>query len=127
MKKLLLFLIVGILFANDYKSYKIVEMINEMSQKKVNFLSIPEYNIFPVNIDNKTKIQQYIQEQTASIDLRAIAEKRAFINNKWYKEGDKMQNLIISKITNNCVSFISENINKNFDICLSFNLIKVSK
>ena len=127
MKKFLLILIGGILLAKSYQSYKIIELINEIEHKKTRFLPLINYNLFPLNIDNKTKIQQYIKEQAAIIDLRAIVGKKAYINNKWYKKGDKMQNLLINKVTNNCVFFVSEDINKTFNVCLSPDLIKVEK
>jgi len=127
MKKLLLIVIGIVLFANSYKSYKIIELINEIEHKKTKFLPLIDYNVFPINIDNKLKIQQYIKEQSSTIDLRAIVSKKAYINNKWYKKGDKMQNLLIDKVTNNCVFFVSEDINKTFNVCLSPDLIKVEK
>jgi len=126
MKKLLLFIGVFLL-ANNYQSYKIIELLQEMKHKKIKFLPIPEYNIFPIHIDNKVKIQQYIKEQSSTIDLRAIAGKRVYINGKWYKEGDKLNNILISKVTDSCVYFVSEDINKKFNICLSPNLVKVGK
>ena len=127
MKKFLLILIGYILLAKSYQSYKIIELINEIEHKKTRFLPLINYNVFPINIDNKIKIQQYIKQQAAVIDLRVISNGRAYINNKWYKKGDKMQNLLIDKITNNCVFFVSEDINKKFNVCLSPDLIKVGK
>jgi len=127
MKKFLLILIGYILLAKSYQSYKIIELINEIEHKKTRFLPLINYNVFPINIDNKIKIQQYIKQQAAVIDLRVISNGRAYINNKWYKKGDKMQNLLIAKITNNCVFFVSEDINKKFNVCLSPDLIKVGK
>ena len=126
-KYFLLFMSIFLYAGNTYKTHKIIELINEMEHRKMKFLPLIDYNVFPVNIDNKVKIQQYIKEQSATIDVRAIGNKQAYINNKWYKEGDKMQNLVILKITNNCVYFLSEEINKKFHICISPNLIKVVK
>jgi len=57
----------------------------------------------------------------------AILGKEAYINGRWYKEGDKMQNMKILKITHNCVVFSSEDVDKNFKRCLVSNLIKVDK
>jgi len=127
MRKYLLIFISIFLYANTYKSHKVIELINEIEHKKVKFIPLIDYNIFPVDIDNKVKIQQYIKEQSATIDLRAIGNKIAFINNKWYKEGEKMGNIIIKKISNNCVYFLSKDINKQFYICISPNLVKVNK
>jgi len=127
MKKYFFFFMSIILYANTYKSHKVIELINEIEHKRVRFFPLIDYNVFPVNIDNKVKIQQYIKEQSATIDLRAIGNKKAYINNKWYKEGDKMGNIIIEEITDNCVYFLSKEINKKFYICISPNLIKVKK
>ena len=128
MKKLILFVLIsGLIFASEYQTYKLIEFIKEMQHKKVKFLPIPDYNIFPVNIDNKVKIQQFIKAQSATIKLMAILGKEAYINGRWYKEGDKMQNMKILKITHNCVVFSSEDVDKNFKRCLVSNLIKVDK
>lgn len=128
MKKVFIIFLGVFLFANNYKLYKISQMLDEMKQKKVKFLPIGFYNIFPVNIDKQIDIKQYIKQKNITIDLRAISGDSAFINNKWYKKGDMIQNLIIDKITNNCVYFVSKDIkNKSFNVCLSSNLIKVSK
>jgi len=127
MRKYLLIFISIFLYANTYKSHKVIELINEIEHKKVKFIPLIDYNIFPVDIDNKVKIQQYIKEQSEAIDVRAIGNKMAYINNKWYKEGEKMGNIIIKKISNNCVYFLSKDINKQFYICISPNLVKVNK
>jgi len=86
-----------------------------------------DYNIFPVNIDNKVKIQQYIKAQSESIKLSAIAGDRAYINGKWYKIHDNIGNLVIENISNGCVFFLSKDIEKKFKVCLVSNLIKVGK
>ena len=128
MRKFLIIFVGIFLFADNYKLYKVLQMLNEMKQKEVKFLPIGFYNIFPINIDKQIDIKQYIKQKNITIDLRAISGKRAFINNKWYKQGDMIQNLIIDKITDNCVYFVSKDIkNKSFNVCLSSNLIKVSK
>lgn len=128
MKKLIYILMITFLFADNYKLFKIEKMINEMKQKEVKFLPIGFYNVFPINIDRSMDIKQYIKKQNITIDLKAISANRVFINGKWYKKGDKIQNLIIDKITNNCVYFVSKVINNaQFSVCISPNIIKVSK
>jgi len=127
MKKLFLIFISMCLFANEYRAYKMIEMLNEIEHKKVKFLSLIDYNVFPIHIDNTVKIKQFIKAQTAVIDLRAISGNEAYINGKWHKKGDKIGNVVINKIINNCVWFNSENVNKPFKICLSPDLIRVNK
>jgi len=127
MRKYILLLAAVFLFGENYKIYKVIELLHEMEQKKIKFLPLKDYNVFPIHIDNKIKIKQYVKAQASDIKLKAISGKEVYINNKWYKEGEKMQNLTILKITKNCVFFISDNLSKKFSICLSPNLIKVDK
>jgi len=127
MKKLFLVFLSVFLFANSYKTYKIIEMLHNIEQRKIKFLPLVDYNIFPIHIDNTVKIKQFIKAQTAVIDLRAVSGNEAYINGKWHKKGDKIGNVVVKRIINNCVWFNSENVNKPFKICLSPNLIKVNK
>ena len=123
----LIILFIGIILYGNYKTNKIIEMIKEMESKKIEFLPIGLYNIFPINIDEQVDIKQYVKKQALIINLKAIVGEKAYINGRWYKKGDRIQNLIIEKITNNCVFFKSIEINKTFNICLSPNIVKVVK
>ena len=132
MKKIILLMLFVFLNANvNYKVHKTIQLLNDfVSNKHSKFLPIGFYNIFPVNIDQKVDLNTYLKKQSLVINLRAIGNNSAFINNKWYKTGDKLQNLIIYKITKKCVYFKTTNVNiskKIFSVCITPNLIKVEK
>ena len=126
MKKFLMLLICVVLYGN-YKTNKIIEMIKEMENKDIKVLPIGFYNVFPINIDKQIDIKKYVEQQSLIINLKAIAGNKAYINNRWYKKGDRIQNLIIEKVTNRCVFFKSMEVNRSFKICLSPNIVKVSR
>ena len=131
MKKIIIFLICIYLNAGvNYKIHKTIELLNEFPSKHINFIPIDFYNIFPVNIDKPMDLNTYLQKQSLVINLKAIGNGGAFINGKWYKKGDKIQNLMISKITSRCVVFRASHTNiakKTFSVCITPNLIKVGR
>ena len=133
MKKIILITLFVFLNASalNYKLHKIIQSLHNFpSKKEMKFLPIKPYNIFPVNIDQKINLKTYLKKQALIINLKAISGKRAYINNKWYKQGSKIQDLIVYKITNSCVFFKTSNksiLTKIFVRCISPNLIKVEK
>ena len=133
MKKIILILLFIFLDANNinYKIHRIIQSLNNFPSKKdVKFLPIKSYNVFPVNIDQRINLKAYLKKQALIIKLKAISGKKAYVNNKWYKEGSKIQNVIVYKITDSCVFFKTANKNiltKVFVRCITPNLIKVEK
>lgn len=132
MKKIILFIVFIYLNAGmvNYKIHKTIQLLNTFSYKHTNFLPLGLYNIFPVHIDKKVDLNEYLQKQSLVINLKAIGNNIAFINGKWYKKRDKFQNFEIYKITKRCVFFKTSNTNfikKSFSVCITPNLIKVVK
>ena len=132
MKKIILLTVFIFLNANvNYKIHKTIQLLNDfVFNKQSRFLPIVFYNIFPVNIDQKVDLNTYLKKQSLVINVRAIGNQSAFINGKWYKKGDKLQNFEVYQITNRCVFFKTYNKNiakKIFSVCITPNLIKVEK
>lgn len=132
MKKIVIFLIFIYLNAGvNYKIHKTIQFLNDFSLMRPHFLPIEVYNVFPFVIKSKKiDLKTYFKKQSFVINVKAIANERAFINNKWYKKGDKIQNFIIYKITANCVFFKTLNVNiskKTFSMCITPNVIEVVK
>ena len=67
----------------------------------------------PFKRSNTTSDIKKVVSNTLTLDenpkfvLKAIFNKKAFINSMWYEKGDKIDNVIVQKITENSV-FIKE-------------------
>lgn len=98
MKKLII-LIAVVCFANDIK--EILEMINLLHTQKYEYKPITHlYNPFvdkkiKNKIVNNTKFQYNIHNNTnikKTYNLEIVFQNKVRINNKWYKNNDKLDN-----------------------------------
>jgi len=96
MKKLILVILVINLYADISI---IIKKIDELNNFNYNFILI-NYNPFICkNIYKNNLVKNLVVRKKSIFILKAIFNNQAFINNKWYKVGDKINGFIIYKIT----------------------------
>jgi alpha-L-fucosidase len=119
MKKLLIFFIPILLFASDKIAKDIrkqFELLNKKSLNKIYdkvqikydpFMASYRYNKTKKN-NKKKHIKQknivnhnFVKKNIPTLEM--ILNKYAFIDGKWYKSGEKIDNFIITKVKNNYV------------------------
>ena len=102
---LVLFLLLSTAFCNEL-SDKLDSLIKNKTEKKVVVL---KYNPFykPVikeeEIGNKKKALHVRTKKSDDFNLVAIINKKAFINGKWYKEGERIGKFKIKLIKKDSV------------------------
>jgi len=96
MKKIILIILSINLYADITLILKEIDKINNFHY---NYHTI-KYNPFVCkNIHENNLVKSFIIKKKSIFILKAIFNNQAFINNKWYKIGDKINGFIIYKIT----------------------------
>ena len=96
MKKIILI----ILFINLYADVSVIlKEIDKINNFHYNF-HIIKYNPFVCKkIYKNDLVKNLVIKKSTIFILKAIFNNQAFINNKWYKRGDKIDGFIVYKIT----------------------------
>ena len=122
MKKILILIILSfsLLISGSLSSTEILNMVSKIKEERVGIsLSKLEGTANPFIIKVKKKIEEKKEENLtvyAPIDIvykvDAILNKAAFINKKWYRTGDTIDNYKVGYVSKYSVTLENENGNK---------------
>jgi len=121
MKKIILIL----LFIYGYADIiKTIEILKKIEKYQYDFKKIEKYNAFEPNTNFLESI--IINNKTSQIiKIKAIFNKKVYINNSWYKIGDTVDGYKIIKIIDNKI--VLKKNNKLLILSPKSQLIKVTK
>ncbi|GAB6045832.1 hypothetical protein JCM11957_14300 [Caminibacter profundus] len=122
MKKIILILLFFIYGHSDI--IKTIEILKKIEKYQYDFKKIEKYNAFEPNTNFLESI--IINNKTSQIiKIKAIFNKKVYINNSWYKIGDTVNGYKIIKIIDNKI--VLKKNNKLLILSPKSQLIKVTK
>jgi len=112
------------LSAASLSSTEIVNMVAEIKKERKGILLSKletTANPFIINVPKKKEVTEVKEDVTVMVaqvvhTLKAILNKAAFIDNKWYKKGDKIGDYKIGYVSSSSVVLKSENGNKTLSL-----------
>jgi hypothetical protein len=113
----------NILFAGNLSPSEITNMVAKIKEERVGISLVKletTENPFPLYLPKKKDLkedevvekEQFITPLEAVYTLKAIMNKAAFIDNKWYRKGDSIGNYKVGKVSSSSLILESENDNK---------------
>lgn len=111
------------LFSGSLSSTEIVKMVEEIKKERkgiaISQLESTE-NPFIINIPKKKELPKAETAPLSVVEvvytLKAILNKAAFIDNKWYKQGDKLGNYKVGYVSSSTVVLKSSNGNRTLSL-----------
>jgi hypothetical protein len=121
---MVLFLLSSSLWSGSVSSEEITNMISKIKEERVGIgLSKLENTLNPFIIHKKPEVEKVAEQKVAIkvpkevvYKLNGIMNNAVFINNKWYKKGDKLGLYRVGHIGHKSVTLMSKSGNKTLSM-----------
>ena len=116
----------SLLMAGSLSATEITSMVAEIKKERIGISILKLQNTanpFVIYVPKKKEIKEETIEEVQVLaplevvyKLKAILNKAAFIDNKWYRQGDEIGNYKVGHVSSDSVILKSENSNKTLSL-----------